>query len=416
MNIIKRLSATALAAVLLSSSVLLWGCGSAEADYKVSVVDALGNPYTTGIVVKFMQNGEQVALQACDENGVASKTLPKGSYETELSFTADAENYYYEKGASLSAKETEGTIYLANKVAGEPNVYSVGADDFDVYDVNTGCTYVDVTNEKRSYFKFTPSEAGLFEFSIPDGANVQIGYYGAPHFIQSECTLEVVDNKFTISVKSSMIGSGEGGTSAYVIGIDSLDADTKNCILGIQRLGDPTKTVEDEPWTVYEATHEMTPYTLPEGSELKEFDLSASTDTYNLVYNENDGFYHLDSADGPLVLVKLSEDCTYIACFETMLDRSGVVKYFYDGEAKYENFVKKESYSECLLEYIPCADETMGVYPLTEDLKYIIQQRGEYVGWWDIESNGYIFVDMDGNRDTTINPDLGWLLMCCYIG
>ncbi len=415
MNIIKKLSAFALAAVLLSTSVLLWGCGSSEAEYKVSIVDALGTPYNSGIVVKFMQNGEQIALQACDENGVAVKTLPKGNYETELSFTADAENYYYEKGASLTAKETEATIILANMITTDPTVYTVGAQDFDVYDVLTGCTYVNVTSENRSYFKFTPTEAGLFEFSIPNGENVQIGYYGAPHFIQSESSIEVTDNKFTISVKADMIGSGEGGTSAYVIGIDSLDADTKNCVLGIQRLGDPIKTVEDEPWIIYEATHEMTPYTLPDGAEIKEFDLTASTDTYNIVYNEEDGFYHLDSADGPLVLVKLSEDCTYIACFETMLDRSGVVKYFFDGEATYENFIKKESYSECLLEYIPCADEAMGVYPLTEDLKYIIQQRGEYTGWWDIESNGYIFMDMDGNRDSTINPDLGWLLMCCYI-
>lgn len=416
MTITKRITSLALAAVLLLTSVLLWGCGSSEAEYKVSVVDALGNPYTSGIVVKFMQNGEQVALQACDESGVASKILPKGNYDAELSFTTDAENYYYEGNVSLSAKETEATVYLANKITSEPTVYVVNDENFDVYDVATGCTYVDIAAEKRSYFKFTPSEAGLFEFSIPDGANAQIGYYGAPHFIQTVSTAEVVDNKFTISVKAEMIGTGDGGTASYIIGIDSLDADTTNCILGIQRLGDPTKTIEDEPWTVYEATHEMTPYTLPEGAELKEFDLTASTDTYNIVYNENDGFYHLDSADGPLVLVSLAEDCPYIACFKTMLDRSGVVKYFFDGEATYENFVKKESYSECLLEYIPFADENLGVYPLTEDLKYIIQQRGDYAGWWDIESNGYIFKDAEGNRDPSINPDLGWLLMCYYIG
>ena len=91
MTITKRITSLALAAVLLLTSVLLWGCGSSEIEYKVNVTDALGTPYTSGIVVKFMQNGEQVALQACDENGVAAKTLPKGNYEAELSFTADAE-------------------------------------------------------------------------------------------------------------------------------------------------------------------------------------------------------------------------------------------------------------------------------------------------------------------------------------
>ena len=60
-------------------------------------------------------------------------------------------------------------------------------------------------------------------------------------------------------------------------------------------------------------------------------------------------------------------------------------------------------------------DENEGVYPLTKDLKYIIQQRGEYVGWWDIESNGYIFKDADGNNLADINADIAWLMMCCYI-
>jgi hypothetical protein len=182
--------------------------------------------------------------------------------------------------------------------------------------------------------------------------------------------------------------------------------------LTIKRVGDPIKTIEDEPWTIYETTADLKEYTLPEGATLGEFDLTSSTDAYNIVFNEDDGFYHLGSANGPLVLVRLAEDCEYIACFKTILDRSGVSRYFFDDDGK---FVKKESYSESLLEYIACVDENEGVYPLTEDLKYIIQQRGEYVGWWDPESATYLFKDMDGNNLTDINNEIAWLLMCCYI-
>ena len=145
---------------------------------------------------------------------------------------------------------------------------------------------------------------------------------------------------------------------------------------------------------------------------LGEFDITKSSDAYNVVFNEADGYYHLDSADGPLVLVRLAEDCDYIACFATMLDRSGVSRYFFDEN---DEFVKKVSYSECLLEYIDCVDEDEGVYPLTEDLKFIIQSRGEYVGWWDSESSGYIFKDANGNIIPDINSDLAWLMMCCYL-
>ena len=111
------------------------------------------------------------------------------------------------------------------------------------------------------------------------------------------------------------------------------------------------------------------------------------------------------------MLVRLAKDCKYIACFKTMLDRSGVSKYFFDDE---KNFIKKESYSECLLEYIEYVDEDNGVYPLTKDLKYIIEQRGEYVGWWNPEGNGYMFKDDSGNNLTNINNEIAWLFMCCY--
>lgn len=388
----------------------LTACGGNKT-YKVTVKDALGNPYTSGIVVQFMQNGKQVAMQACDENGVATKKLPKGDYTVSLTFTDNEDGYYYEEGAKLTSSENEIDVILANRITSEPQMLYVGDGEYESYAVSAGCTYVELSADSRNYFLFTPTQAGNYEISVIGDAKTEIGYYGAPHFVQTMSAAEVVDNKFTISVSASMIGSGEGGTSSYVIGIDALDENAKNCVLAINRLGDAIKTLEDEPWTVYQKTVELSEYTLPAGAQIKEFDLTASTDAYKFVFNENDGFYHLNSANGPLVLVRLTEDSDYIACFQTILDRSGVSKYFFDEDGE---FVKKESYSECLLEYIECADEAEGVYPLTEDLKYIIQQRGEYVGWWDIESSGYLFKDANGNNDATINSEIAWLLMCCY--
>ena len=389
----------------------LTACGGNKT-YKVAVKDALGNPYTSGVVVNFMQNGEKVGMQACDENGVATKKLPKGEYTVSLSFTDSEAEYYYDENTKITASENEIDLVLAYKTSEEPTILYVGSEELEAYAVSVGCTYVELSNEHRNYFLFTPKEAGNYEFSVIGDVKTEIGYYGAPHFVQSNNVAEVVNNKFTVSVSASMIGTGDSGTSTYVIGIDALDADSKNCVLAINRLGDAIKTLADEPWTIYQKTIDLTEYTLPAGAQIKEFDLTASTDTYKFVFNENDGFYHLNSVNGPLVLVRLAEDCDYIACFETMLDRSGVTKYFFDEN---DEFVKKESYSECLLEYIEYVDEAEGVYPLTEDLKYIIQQRGGYVGWWDIESSGYIFKDAAGNNDATINAEIAWLLMCCYI-
>jgi hypothetical protein len=58
-------------------------------------------------------------------------------------------------------------------------------------------------------------------------------------------------------------------------------------------------------------------------------------------------------------------------------------------------------------------DQKSGVYPLTQDLYYIIHQRGEYVGWWDSSSATYLFVDDNGNPVVGINEEIAWLFLCC---
>lgn len=413
----KKASKFFIATVLMCSAMMLGACGGGEdntqaggaKEYKVAVKDALGNPYTDGVVVQFFKDGVQAALQVVNsETGIATKELEAGDYTVKLQFTDSADGYHYvEEGLTLSADKTELDVILAKAITEEPGSLYVGDGAYDSYAVGTGCTYVELTTGERNYFLFTPREAGTYEFSAADGANVVLGYYGAPHFVQSMNAAEVVDGKFTISVSASMIGTGDTGTTVLVIGVDS-DSATE-CVLGIQRIGEPEWNVSDEPWTIYETTADLSKYILPAGTTLKEFDLTASS--YNLVYNEKDGYYHLDSADGPLVYVNLLEDSKYLASFKNILERSGINKYFYDADGKFE---KKVSYSECLLEYIGYVDETTGVYPLTEDLKHIIQQRGEYVGWWDVNSQQYLFVDANGNPIPGINSEIAWLFMCCY--
>lgn len=433
MKMMKTIRVLALAALLLLSTLLLGACGgdegtettpeatteSADATYTVTVKDALGKPYASGIVVKFMQNGAQAAMQVVNAEGIAEKVLPKGDYTVELMYTDNDASYYYDAtDMTLSAEKTSLDIVLSY-LQGEstdslfaPSATGEGSKDFPAYAVNAGSTYVTLDTTDRNFFLFAPTVAGTYEFSVVGGSTA-IGYYGAPHFVQGQHAAEdpVVDNKFVISVSANMIGTSNTGTTILVIGVDSLE-NTTNCILNIERIGDPIPTLADEPWHVYQTTSALAPYKLPEGAKLGEFDLTASTDTYNLVYNETDGFYHLNSADGPLVLVRVGEDGKYLASFKTILDNSPVNKYFFDENG---GFVKKESYTECLLEYIANMDEDNGVYPLTKDLEYIIKQRGEYVGWFDSEESLYLFKDSAGTPVPGINEEISWLFMCCYI-
>ena len=419
MNNNRRTRALVLA-MLLCLSCVLCACGqesggevktgSGEANYQVTVADALGNPYTDGVIVRFLQNGQQAAMQVVDGNGVAAKVMAKGEYQVELMFTGEDGSYYYDQSdLTLTAVKTEMTVILSYTPAPEARELVSQGESHTAYVVSDGCTRVSLVGGERNYFLFSPTAAGTYQFSVAEGEGT-IGYYGAPHFVQEVTAAEVIDGAFTMSISAGMIGKDSSGTTTLVIGIDA--AADGDAILAIERIGEAERTVSDEPWMVYETTAQLAPYTLPAGANLVDFDLTASTDTYKLVLSQKDGFYHLDSEDGPLVLCYLGKDNQYLDSFKTILDFSGVTKYFFDENGE---FIRKESYTECLMEYFEYMDETNGVYPLTEDLKYIIQMRGDHSGWFDAKGQSYLFVDENRNNIPDINSEISWLFMCCYI-
>lgn len=415
----KKLKALLLVALMVLSVAVFAACGgnqgeentgttagqlSAEAAYQVVVVDAAGNPVSAGIAVKFMQGGSQKAMQLVNESGVAEKTLTRGDYTVELQFTDPNAQYVYDASdLTLSAEKTQLQIVMSQKLGEEAQELSVGK----AYYVKEGCTNIPLNAEGRSYYIFVPKTAGKYEVSLV-GSDAAIGYYGGSvHYIWDHSAVEVVDNKFSVNVMDSQLGG-----AILVIGVDAGEGEA---ILSVQNVGAPDWSVEQEPWTVYQAKSNIAPYTLPAGAKLNKFDLTASTDTYKLVLNENDGFYHLGSADGALVVVQIgntSEETEYLPPFETILEKQGIRRYFYDENG---NFVKKEEYSECTLKYIENADEQSGVYPLTEDLMYIIQQQGAQAGWFDADNAGYLFKDQDGNKVIGINNEISWLFMCRYL-
>lgn len=393
-----------------------------NAFYKVTLIDGLGNPCGDKMLVTFMKDGQKVSMVKVDAHGVALKELPAGDYTVVVSSTNSELKFYYEaESATLTAEKTETEIVLVSE-QGEVfqgiNAYAPGGDEmlpYDAYAVGAGCTHVYLTAGDRSYFLFAPTEAGTYELSV-NGDAATLGIYGASvHFIQSSSTLDVVDNKITLSINSGMIGTGETGTTVYVIGLDSVNG-AEDAVLNIIRTGDAAWTIEQEPWIPYNPKMPVSPFTLEPGITLKEFDLTASTDAYNLV-KDADGYYHLNSVDGPRVYVQLEEALYGIS----MLAMVGEI-VFQDGELiptgtapfryMYNNGKDdffKEDYTDAMRKYVTNRCEYTGVYPLTEDLAYILPMGMKHIGWLREETSNFLFRDLEG-----FNEELGWLFLCVY--
>lgn len=406
----KRVLALLMAAVLCLC--FLSACGS-NATYKVKVLNSQGTPYTSGVIVKFLQNGNQVAMQPVNENGVAEKELAKGDYTVELVFTDDSVSGYCDPTkAVLSNKNTSIELTLLSSISGEgTDLYATSpvtgeGKEYKAHHVSVGGTYVPIEASERNYFLFAPTQSGTYKISA-DNSALKIGYYGSPFFVQKESTEEVIDNAFTVSISDSMIGTGNTGTVVLVIGIDG-GAEATNCILNVERIGDAEHTLEDEPWTEYKITHTPAPFTLDlGGKELTYVDIKGTTEANQVVYNETDGYYHYGTADGPVVYMHLGKKAPYVS-LQTVIQGDGpmggapIRRYFFDENG---DFIKREDYSVILTKYFENMDQNLGVYPLTQDLIYILQNG--CCGWWDAESPDYI---LEG-----CNPEIGWMFALCYL-
>lgn len=381
--------------------------GENEAKYQISVVDSTGAPVSSGVIVRIMQNGQQVEMQVADEQGMVEKIMAKGDYTVELKFTDAKASYYYDQTAmTLSAEKTQLEVKLYNTPGEGQSLHAPMLNgesaDTTAYYVTVGGTYLTPEVDARNYYLFTPTQAGTYTFSLSAGEG-SVGYYGAPHFVQSASAVDVIDGAVTISVIPGMIGE-DGATSTLVIGVD---AKSETAVLSIERVGEHQWTVEDEPWTEYITSHTPSKFTFTPtaGKTLTYVDiLNGKAEDYPVVLG-SDGFYHMGAEDGPLVYINLGKDAPN-ASFYLMINGDGVAggspvrKYFFNEEG---DFVKKEDYTNIMLSYIECMDEKTGLYPLTEDLVYIINTRS---GWWTADHADYIFENC--------NPEIGWLFACCY--
>lgn len=265
------------------------------------------------------------------------------------------------------------------------------------YHVTAGDNAVDMNSGEINYFLFHPEAAGLYQVrtSVPEAI---LSYWGGNiHFITEQTnSTDYANNVFTINVKESMLGQG------HIIGITGADS----CVLTIQRIGDPILDATDAPWDVYVPAIPITDITVekPEGKTLRYVNVTGKTEDFQLCYNDQTGYYHLGSLEGPVVYVNV-KSAPYLP-LNALIQNTGLHVYYFDEN---DVFLNKVDFTPAVAEYISHADKSNGLYPLNDDLMHILKECGNYSGWWDETSHNYLLIGSG-----TPNPEIAWMFICCY--
>ena len=371
--------------------------GSTEKTYTVKLLKPDGTG-AADVVVKLMKDGAQVALKRVDGNGVVSFDAERGDYTLELIMMGTL-NYAYDASAlKIDADSTETVINFYD--APSDSKYEDG-----MKGVTAGHYLVKLNPEGMTYFIFTAKERGEYElYSSVGDSLLDIGYYGSPHYIFESNNAPKQDGKIYIEVRKMNLESDTMEATPYLIGVRG-DGATEAYIHIVKTDKQLEYTPQEIDWIDYTPSKAPTPQKIGfDNIEVVTSDLDITNPALTVVKGA-DGYYHLDNVDGPIVYVRITVPSAYIAAFKDVNESGQLCRYFYDGET----FIKREHYGVAMNAYIAASDTKTGLYPLDDGLKYIIQNTGEHLGWWNEGAMNYLFSELDEACD------VAWLFPCCTI-
>ncbi|MBO5702877.1 MAG: Ig-like domain-containing protein [Clostridia bacterium] len=373
----------------------------AKAEYTVTLLDGSGNP-VANTKISFMSGATLVAEAVTDNNGKATVKLTEGTYEA----VAEADGYA-SASAMLSVSAPSATLRLVGYASNPELVYP---DEINgVYSVTVGSVRVPVAKDEMRYFFFAPAEGAVYKF-YTDSDKVEVGYYGGSFYVSETNTGDIDANGvMTLTILHSQVGS------TLVIGLKSTSSAVTECTLTIEKAMDIGISDAELPWDQYQLSKTPEKSADPKGSlhyvqitaDISDiFNITGAVSEIQVYYNENDGFYHLSSVDGPVLYVKINSKTLFQEALITIANVTNVGCYFYDENG---NFLKKESYNDAIIAYGAVADTANGVVPLDDELIYILKNIGAG-SWYDILSPDSIFAD-DGVFVYDYNA---WLFAVCY--
>ncbi len=390
----------------------------AEVAYTVVLKDTDGEA-VSNVFLKIQKGDTEVSTKMVGETGAVELTLPADSYTLTVESPDGTKLYYDAEAARLTPDATELTITLYR---GTSDTWTFQAPSkrtldgsyaaFQVPMIGEGTTYIEFgAPDEYTYVVFNPTRGGIYEFSLPEGYG--LAYHGMPLLVFDEPRVGADENGVvTIPLEATSIG-GEGIAQLVFRVTVPEGCEELGCLMTAKRTGDIVKTPEElATWITVEANQKdldaLATFKEPaEGDKWATLTAGTLTDldlkSPDLaVVLGSDGYYHLGTADGPLVFLRVSSDSPFIEDFVKMCETDHLRAYFYDENG---TFLRKEGYNSLFTTYGEVANAD-GVVPMTEQLAYVIQNIGRQFGWWNFEAGSDIF------GDEVYPESVAWLFAC----
>ena len=366
--------------------------------YTVSVIGSDGSP-RQGAVVRFYQGEEQVTMVATAADGKANAELLPNTYTVVIDNILGEQYETEHCTLTPEAPVLEVQLYGLPAAGEEIYAYSPAADDYVAYQtgrIGEGEYWTALKSGDMTYLLFVASRGGVFRISADEQLALSIGYFGSTSFVLTESVVAEENNAILLEVYDDMVYN-----YAFVIGIMPEDGAPGACTLCVEYVGERMPTVDDMPWNDIMPQGELAQFTKPEGT-LKNFDISDVG--LSVVYNENDGYYHVGSADGAVLMLNLENDSPYMDALTTVCSNMRLGVYVYDEAG---NVISKDSYNDLIWAYNKVADG--GYYPLDQTLADMMLAVGNYMGWYDASSPTSLF------GAAMIVPEHAHLFACAYV-
>lgn len=286
------------------------------------------------------------------------------------------EQYFY-TGINLSVGDNE----LAYDSTAANTLYSFHPGGYEVYD-DDGNIISTVEGPGTGTYKFTVKDKNG---EVVEGALIgdwnNIGY-------PMDMTGENKTNTITWNVAEE--------NHSFLLGIANVFEDY---IITVERLGDFVDNTETIDYVDYVNVHTPVKFDMPEGN-IVDVDIKVK----NTLVLGTDGYYHLDTAEGPIVYVDLTTNAFNINNAFSNYGALVMRGVYTNAEGKtcgYDFLESMRAYNEAI-------DED-GYYPMTEDLKLFYELYGTAQAWYDSGKSSYEEI-VSGD----FLPESAWLVSAYY--